>query len=54
LRASSSTIAETGWVPAMPPRGHGAGAIMCHVRRCRDGSKRPGRWCAFRRQRLRT
>ena len=39
LSASSMMTAETGWAPAMRLRVDGAGAIMCHARRCRDAGK---------------
>ena len=53
-RASSSTIAETGWARAMLPRPDAVGDTMCRAPRYRDASKRLGRSRASRLQRSKT
>ena len=54
LRASSLTIAETGWARAMRPRADAVGDTMCHAPRCRHEGKRPDRSCEFPLQRSKT
>lgn len=53
-RASSSTIAETGWARAMLPRPDAVGDTTCRAPRYRDASKRLGRSRASRLQRSKT